>query len=109
MTDTDKRALFVSIEKLLKLQARDYEQRIAEERWRVELRAREMESARERERLRRDILDTLSEIRKQLGLPDLSPPPPSEAAPGSEEPLGPLFGAFNELFKDFFETRSSSV
>jgi len=102
MVDVDKKALFDAIEKLLQLQAREYEHRISAERWRVEMRARELESARETERIRRDIVGTLSEIRKQLGLPDLS----ASAARVDDvvKNVEDVVGAFGALFKDFFST-----
>jgi hypothetical protein len=108
MTDVDKKALFDAIEKLLRLQAKEYEQRIAAERWRVEMRMREMQNAQETERLRREIVEVLGAIRKQLGLPDLSTF--THSVDDVVKNVEDVFGAFGELFKDFFtpENRSPS-
>jgi len=101
MPDVDVKTLFGSIEKLLRLQGEAHKRQADAERVRMEMRVRETEHARMVDQSQREIAATLNDIRKQLGLPDLSTPSSNESS-SKFSSVEDVFNTFGDLFKDFF-------
>lgn len=103
MPDVDPKALFATFQKLLDLQARMAERRAERDRWAYEARAREQEHQQQLNQLKREFVDTLNELRKQLGLPDFATAVQDVARTVADMDIGKLFG---DMFGDFFKTSS---